>query len=396
MKRKRAYIFFAILVLLVSAFACGIFDRPDERTDMPVQTAAPTEISSADDSKEQQEGVSSDQLTEKSEAAPLPDVDLDDEYRSDAGGYAFQPISGYEFEEFFGLAALVAPDANPDLGPMLMLIGGTNEQESSDNEIFNNFIKDAEREDVEILEQKEIRVDGKSGLLADFVGEIGGEPIVGRIVVVAVTPTQQFTMFASAPKNRWDAFEPSFDAVLSSIYFFEPQEFEPTEALDDVMPNQHEEESSGQPPILDIPSLDDFPTEANQLLAGGFAYLLASSEDFPTIVAQGSIKDQSTNAEYIIGLVSKDQDNTLTIFLPLDIEQGVYPMKQYDPNAASKAPGAVVYMGLTQYTNTDGIIMVDAMVDNTITGSVHFTAADQNGNEIAVTGFFNTLPLAAP
>ena len=69
-------------------------------------------------------------------------------------------------------------------------------------------------------------------------------------------------------------------------------------------------------------------------------------------------------------------------------------MNHYDSSFATHAPGAAVYRGFTLFTNTDGIIMIDSAVDNTITGSVYFTAVDQDGNEIAVTGFFNQIPLA--
>ena len=343
MKRKQVYIIITMILLVTNTLACGLFGGSDGRIDGQGQTTPSVESSSTDDSHPEEQA--SFQLEEQSETQKHPDVDLDDEYRSEAGGYAFQPISGYEFEEFFGLAALVAPDADPDLGPMLMLIGGINEEETTDEQIFDNFMKDAEREDVKILEQKEIIVDGKSGLLADIAGNIEGEKIVGRIVVVAVTPAHQFTMFASAPQNRWDVFKPSFDAVLDSIHFFEPQDPEFIDGMDEATPDSSENELHDDAPIPEIPSLEEFPTEANQLPAGGFAYLLASSEGFPTIVAQGSIQDQSTSAEYVIGLVSENQDNALTLFLPLDIEQGVYPMNQYDPGAAAKAPSAAVYRG---------------------------------------------------
>ena len=42
-------------------------------------------------------------------------LDLVDEYRSEEGGYAFKPIPDYELEEFFGLATMIAPDADQTL-----------------------------------------------------------------------------------------------------------------------------------------------------------------------------------------------------------------------------------------------------------------------------------------
>ena len=154
--------------------------------------------------------------------------------------------------------------------------------------------------------------------------------------------------------------------------------------------------SNGESPAANLPPFGDFPTEASELPSRGFAYLLASDQGMPVMVTEGTLQDQSTNAEFVIALVSEDQRNTLTLFIPLDIAPGILTMKPYNENAATKNPGAAVYMDLSLYTNTDGIIMIDTVTNSTITGSVFFTAVDEKGNEIAVTGFFNELPLGTP
>ena len=69
-------------------------------------------------------------------------------------------------------------------------------------------------------------------------------------------------------------------------------------------------------------------------------------------------------------------------------------MNPYNPSSMSNSPGATVNIGFSRYTNTDGIIVIDKIADDTLTGSVFFTAVDEDDNEIGVSGFFNELPLS--
>jgi hypothetical protein len=397
MKQKHWFILLAILALVISSLACGLFSGGDEATATEVPpTAQPTKSSSTENLVEEQpdEAEPTDQLPAEESDDPTPpvSVDLGDEYRSEEGGYAFQPIPGYELEEFFGLASMAAPDADPDLGPVVLLIGGINEEKATTDDIFDEFLQDVEDEEIEILDRKEIIVDGQSGILAEVGGMVDEQEVIGRIVVVAVTPTQQFTLFASAPKGRWGEIEPLFDAVLASIYFFEPEEIDLSEAIE-----EDEAEETSEPEETDVPpfgEFGEFPTTYDELPSGGFAFLLASSEGgLPAIITEGSVQDQSTSAEYVIGLISKDERNTVTLFIPLDVASGFLIMNPYDDSSATKGPGATAYKGSTLYTNTDGMIMIEAMNDNTISGTFTFVAVDENNSEIVVTGLFNELPL---
>ena len=546
MKRSKVLISIAILTLITASLACSLFGGKSSEdivaTDSGAESAAP------------ESATGDNQAAESDEPQNAASANLGEEYRSEEGGYAFRPIPDYQLEEFFGLASMTAPDGDPDLGPMLMLIGGTNEDAATEDEIFNEFMQDAEGEDIEILDQKEITVDGKPGILADIGGDVDGQQVTGRIVVVAVTPTQQFTMFASAPKDRWDEVKGLFDAVLASVNFFEPQEIDLSEGLEieegngdnQAIAPQVEAESLSQwasfafasseygsddwsamqatgepdtfecgdqttawassssntvewieltydvavipteiniyetyypdqvvkvevadlsmayftvyeatpsdhtegdcPYILSIqtdtnqaissvritvdqsvltnwneidavelvgisdqaaipvspsdtglPDFASFPSTYSELPPGGFAYLLAiTSGGMPVIVSQGNIQDQSTSAEHVIGLVSEDQQNTVTLFIPLNVSPGILVMNPYEDSSATKNPGSAVYKGLALYTNTNGIINIEDMQGNTISGSFAFMAVDESGEELSVSGFFNQLPLIAP
>ena len=363
-----------------------------------------------------------------------------------------------------------APDADPDLGPFVFMIGGTNEEEKSNEDIYNEFITEMPEEEISIVNEQTIVVDGIEGLLADITGIQEGEKVAGRIVIIAVTPTQQFTMFASSPQDRWTEVEPLFDAVLASVYFFEPQGLDILEELEEEILDETDpiavgeiyrqwgvlaeasseygtdywsaQQATGEPdtpecgdfitawaslsssgvdwieifydvPVIptevniyqtqspdqvvkvevldgndnyhtiyestpmdrsyddcpyvlsipvesdydgvtkvrisvdqselenwneidavelvgypangetqggssgiDLPAFGDFPAESSDLPSGGFAYILSSDQGMPVMVTEGTVQDQSTSSEYVIGLISEDQQNTSNLICP--------------------------------------------------------------------------------
>ena len=80
----------------------------------------------------------------------------------------------------------------------------------------------AESDAIEVGDSKKIKVNNIPGLLVDIGGKYDDQPIKGQLVIVMVTPTQQFNILALAPEPRWDELKPKFDAVLRSAEFFEP------------------------------------------------------------------------------------------------------------------------------------------------------------------------------
>ena len=153
---------------------------------------------------------------------PETETGLGEEQRSEAGGFAFQPIPGYTVEEMFGFARMEAPDADPDTGPAIMLIGAVVEESSTSEQLYDEFVGDLET-DVEVSKPREVTVGSVPGLAVDVSGTEGGQDFAARIVLVAVSPTQSFTMIGMASPDRWDdELAPLFDAVLASISFFEP------------------------------------------------------------------------------------------------------------------------------------------------------------------------------
>jgi hypothetical protein len=160
----------------------------------------------------------------------LPESELGEEIRSEDGGYAFRAIPDYTVDEFFGMASMEGPDADPDIGPAIYMIGGIFQESTSLEQLHDDFTTDLE-EDILVTDSQEILVDGVPGQRIDVSGSVDGTDVAGRVVLVAVTPNQQFTMIGTAPPELWgDGFSELFDAVLASVSFFDPVgEPEPTE-----------------------------------------------------------------------------------------------------------------------------------------------------------------------
>jgi hypothetical protein len=154
---------------------------------------------------------------------PPPDTELGEELRSEVGGYACQTIPGYTVEEAFGFASMEAPDADPELGPAVLLIGGAVEDEGGKTaqDLYDDFVSDLEG-GIEVSEPGEITVGGATGLVADVEGAVEGQRMSGRLVFVAVSPSHHFTALSVAPADLWDDLAPLFEAVVASITFFEP------------------------------------------------------------------------------------------------------------------------------------------------------------------------------
>jgi hypothetical protein len=226
MRRK----FVSILVLLVlvsSTLACGLSGGKETEQPTPAETSEPAAAATA--------------VPPTPTTPPAPAAKLGDEHRSDMGGFAFQTIPGYTVQEEYGIVSMEAPDADPEIGPAVQLMGGAAEGATAE-QLFDGFVSDLEA-GIQVSEPREVMVGGVPGLMADVRGEIEGKKIAGRVVFVAVTPTQSFGLLGAAPSERWDdELAPLFDAVLASVSFFEPsaEETVPTEEAPAAEPEASE------------------------------------------------------------------------------------------------------------------------------------------------------------
>jgi hypothetical protein len=222
MNQQKPYFIIAILVLVLATLACNFITGQEdvELLDATSPPATETPIKPDEVEAEKQAPTKPPEVEE----APSPETPAnEDEYRSDGGGYSFTPIPDYTLDEFYGITNMQAPDADPDFGPAVMMMGGTNEEEKSADQLYDEFTADLES-NVEVVDTSEITIDGVRAILVEVEGEEEGQAMVGRVIIAAVTPTQQFTLFATAPKEKWEALDPLAEALVATIRFFEPSE----------------------------------------------------------------------------------------------------------------------------------------------------------------------------
>jgi hypothetical protein len=218
MNRKLLSLFVLLLLTLstLACLPCGLLGGKEAAE--PTSAATSAAVAAATAAKP----TTPPTPTTPPEAAPAPVAGLGEEQQSEQGGFAFQSILGYTIEGDFGLVGMEAPDADPEIGPALMLQGGVTEGGTTSQQLFDDFAGDVEA-DVQISEPREITVGGVPALAADLSLTSGETQAAGRAVFAAVTPTQSFLVLGIAPGDRWDnELAPLFDAVLASVRFFEP------------------------------------------------------------------------------------------------------------------------------------------------------------------------------
>lgn len=201
MQRRNVFALISILSLAMAGLACGLF---------------------GDASTPQNEGATQPG-TSLENTAGESQTGQGEEQRSEEGGFAFRTIPGYSFDSAFGYVTMQAPDADPDVGPVIVLIGSAKEESQSPEQLYESFTSGLES-NVQISNSRKVAVGGASGIMADISGTgKSGQELAGRVVLVTVTPTQQFSMIGSAPKDRWqNETSPLFEKVLDSISFFQP------------------------------------------------------------------------------------------------------------------------------------------------------------------------------
>jgi len=196
---KRYSVTMIVVVLLLAAMACSVFGA----TDGTVSTGPDVETEVSQDTSA-----------------------LGDRVRSEEGGFSFKSISGYQVDTFFNFISIEPPQADAELGPLILLVGDFGEERTALNEVFDEFVEEyGNQSDFLVSDRRQVTVAGAQGYAADFLGETqSGETIGGRITLVVVSENQQFTMFGFAQIDRWkNEFNALYDDVLSSVEFFEPQ-----------------------------------------------------------------------------------------------------------------------------------------------------------------------------
>ena len=159
-------------------------------------------------------------------AAPSPVVELAEAIRSEEGGYAFSPPAGWEVESRFDTSFLtMAPGADEDLGPLIMLFSETQDQPLTLDEATAFYVAEiSEENEVTLSEPIDLTIGGLAARQVDATlleGE-NNTQITVRFTVAVPRDGHSFLIVGSAPVDQWEEIAPVYEAALNSVSFFEP------------------------------------------------------------------------------------------------------------------------------------------------------------------------------
>lgn len=142
---------------------------------------------------------------------------LGDQFTSPDGSFSLRKPFGYTLQQDGNVVSFSAADAHPEIGPMLMVMGGDTGIEMENDALFEQT--SASLSVLEFGRPKKVTINGVKGLLAGGSAEYEGEPVEGQLFVAMFSPTQQFNLVGFAPKDRSKELIKLFDAVLDSVSF---------------------------------------------------------------------------------------------------------------------------------------------------------------------------------
>jgi len=214
MKNRVAHLFVLFMAVALISLACGL-------PDLGITELISSKVGS-------QESAKSDLLG--------------DEYQSLEGGFAFRIIPQTSVEEFYGLVTMLYPEAEPETGPGITFVGGINEGGKRLEELVDDF-KAALDPQIEIRNQRKVKIGGVNGILFDVEGINQGKEVAGQVIVAAVNDQQMFSLLALFPPDKWDKEQKRLvEAIIQSVRFFEPVagniDQESLDPSDDVKPVQ--------------------------------------------------------------------------------------------------------------------------------------------------------------
>jgi hypothetical protein len=153
-----------------------------------------------------------------STATRTPDLSLGEENRCEACGFSFRSLPGYSLLVDANTVTMLAEGADPDTGPVVMLIGGPPDPSMTPEALMEEF----KGGDAQLSEPTDIIVGGLMGVTAFASGNNNGVEMAGQVVLIS-TSEQYFVAVGASPKEQWQREGSArFNEVLSSIAFFTP------------------------------------------------------------------------------------------------------------------------------------------------------------------------------
>lgn len=207
--RKKSIVFVSLIVILLLT-ACGTKNEVPAGT-IQNQNSPATAVN---------EITSEPENTLAPEKPMVISVDLGETILVPEGGFRFQQIPDYQFSIMGASAVMMAAEADPDLGPIMQLIGGYTKEGTTTQQLYEQLKRETP---LRISPSESIEIAGLEGLSADISGENNGRSMSGRAALLMVDNQQQFVLIMGAPTEVWEDFSPYFEAVIRSLIFSQPE-----------------------------------------------------------------------------------------------------------------------------------------------------------------------------
>jgi hypothetical protein len=133
---------------------------------------------------------------------------------------SFEQIIFFESADVLAEGLATAPIVLITGGPVddMSYLGGATPENSE--EIVDAFVKDVPSE-FELGKVRDTRMGKEQGACVELSGEEEGRSVAGRVCGLH-RGVQGLLMVAYSPVDDWAEFDPTFDAMLRSMTFFEP------------------------------------------------------------------------------------------------------------------------------------------------------------------------------
>lgn len=257
----------ALLLALLLAACGGGEEEPAAPETTTTETTAEEEEMEESEPTDEPEPTEEPEPTDEPEPTeePAPEVMMGEEVNVEEGGFSVQAPADFTVDVFGDTVTIVAPDADPDLGPQFFLSGGP----LDDGETVESILADFQESVLTSMssdseEPVEITVGDLAGYSIDFSAVENDQDLKGRIVILG-NDTRGFVIFGGAEAGRWDEeTAEQFDAMLASATFFEPVAAEEEEVVEENKVKSEEEGGavgiavgSGDPGLACVGSLVD-------------------------------------------------------------------------------------------------------------------------------------------
>ena len=168
------------------------------------------------DSGEIAELANTDNPAEENDTVSMDVSLLDDAIDVPEGGFSFRPAKGYQLEINDGDVMMLAPDGDPDVGPVIQLMGLYSDMKITTDDLYEQLKNGV---DMELGPTRDISIGGEKGVLVDLSSGEGDAGEQGQILLFVLNEHQEFVLLAGSAKEDWKEFQPVVESVMASIQF---------------------------------------------------------------------------------------------------------------------------------------------------------------------------------